>query len=244
MFSWLLSLQNPCALGLPFISCDEPEFARIRRSTQTSLGIILLLSYVHDMIIISDNPQAISDLQCSLGKHFEMKDSETLNYFLGLEILSLSNNYCLSQARYASDLLTRSSITDSAISLTPLDPNVRLTPFDGVPLDDPTMYRQLVGILIYLTVTSLDIAHAIHIIGILGHGLQFSSQSSIILFGFSNADRTGDPIDRRSTTDYCFYLGDALIFRCNTTQTIVFCSGIRYEYRALANATSKLLWLR
>ncbi|KAA0057298.1 putative mitochondrial protein [Cucumis melo var. makuwa] len=176
-----------------------------------------------------DDPQAISDLQRYLGQHFEMKDLGNLNYFLSLEISSSTSSYYLSQAKYASDLINRSGITDSTTSSTPLDPNVRLTPFDGVPFENPTLYRQLVGSLIYLTVTRPDIAHVVHIVsqfmvaprtihftavlrilryikGTLGHGLQFSSQSSLVLSGFSDADWAGDPTDRRSTTGYCFYL--------------------------------------
>ena len=186
------------------------------------------------MIITGDDPQAISDLQRYLGQHFEMKDLGNLNYFLSLEISSSTSSYYLSQAKYASDLINRSGITDSTTSSTPLDPNVRLTPFDGVPFENPTLYRQLVGSLIYLTVTRPDIAHVVHIVsqfmvaprtihftavlrilryikGTLGHGLQFSSQSSLVLSGFSDADWAGDPTDRRSTTGYCFYLGNALI---------------------------------
>ncbi|KAL0551384.1 hypothetical protein IC582_010470 [Cucumis melo] len=219
------------------------------------------------MIITDDNPQAISDLQCYLGKHFEMKDLGNLSYFLGLEISSSPSGYYLSQAKYASDLLSRSSITDSAMFSTPLDPNVRLTPFDGVPLDDPTLYRQLVGSLIYLTVIRLDIAYVVHIVsqfivaprtihftavlrilrsikGTLGHGLQFSSQSSLVLSSFSNVDWAEDPTDKQSTTGYCFYLGDALISSRSKKQSVVFCSSTESEYRALVDATSELLWLR
>ena len=70
-------------------------------------------------------------------KHFEMKDLGTLIYFLGLEISFLSNGYYFSQVKYVSDLLTRFGITDSTTSSIPLDPNVQLTPFGGVPLDNP-----------------------------------------------------------------------------------------------------------
>ncbi|KAA0038938.1 putative mitochondrial protein [Cucumis melo var. makuwa] len=51
---------------------------------QTSRGIVLLPLYVDDMIITGDDSHAISDLQCYLGKHFEMKDLGNLSYFLDL----------------------------------------------------------------------------------------------------------------------------------------------------------------
>ncbi|TYK03354.1 Retrovirus-related Pol polyprotein from transposon TNT 1-94 [Cucumis melo var. makuwa] len=153
--AWFATFSSTITqLGFTSSSHDSALFTR-----QTPNGIVLLLLYVDDMIITSDDRQAISDLQCYLGKHFEMKDLGNLNYFLGLEISSSSSGYYLSQAKYTSDLLNRSGITDSATFSTPLDPNVRLTPFDGVPLEDPTLYRQLVGSLIYLTVTRPDIAY-------------------------------------------------------------------------------------
>ncbi|KAF7152051.1 hypothetical protein RHSIM_Rhsim01G0019800 [Rhododendron simsii] len=61
-------------------------------------------------------------------------------------------------------LLGHAGITDNKTASTPLEPATRLTPLDGSPLPDATRYRQLVGSLVYLTVTRPDIAYAIHIV--------------------------------------------------------------------------------
>lgn len=68
-------------------------------------------------------------------------------------------------------------------------------------------------------------------------------QSSLVLSRFSNADWTCDLTDRRSTTGYSFYLGDALIFWRSKKQTIVSRFNWESEYRALTDATSELIWL-
>jgi hypothetical protein len=196
-----------------------------------------------------------------------MKNLGSLSYFLGLEVSQDSTGYYLSQAKYASDLLSQAGITDSKTVSTPLELNVKLTPLDGTPLKDPTLYRRLVGSLVYLTVTRPDIAYAVHLVsqfmaaprtvhfavvlrilryvkGTLFHGLHFSAHSSLILTGYSDADWAGDPTDRRSTTGYCFFLGDSLISWRSKKQTVVSRSSTESEYRALADATSELLWLR
>ena len=90
-----------------------------------------------------------------------MKNLGTLSYFLGLEVISFSNGYYLSQAKYAFNLLSKADITDNKTISTPLKYNAKLTPLDGEPISDATRYRQLVGSLIYLTVTRPDISHAV-----------------------------------------------------------------------------------
>jgi len=91
-----------------------------------------------------------------------MKDLGTLSYFLGLEISSSSDGLYLTQAKYISDLLSRANLTDCKIVDTPTELNVRLNLQDGEPLRDPSLYRHLVGSLVYLTVTRLDISYAVH----------------------------------------------------------------------------------
>uniref|UniRef100_A0A2N9FBP6 Integrase catalytic domain-containing protein n=1 Tax=Fagus sylvatica TaxID=28930 RepID=A0A2N9FBP6_FAGSY len=185
----------------------------------------------------------------------------------GLEVSSDSTGYYLSQAKYASDLLSRAGLTDTKVVSTPLEMNARLTPLDGTPLSDATLYRQLVGSLVYLTVTRPDIAHAVHLVsqflsaphsthyaavlhilryikGTMFHGLHFSAHSTLDLCAYSDADWAGDPTDRRSTTGFCFFLGDSLISWRSKKQHIVSRSSTEAEYRALADTTSELLALR
>ena len=127
-------------------------------------GITIFLLYVDDMIIIGDDMQGIQDLKYFLGRQFEMKDLGPLNYFLGLEVSSSANGYYLTQAKYTSNLISQASITNSKIVDTPIEYNCRLNFHDGESLSDATLYRQLVGSLIYLIVTRPDISYTVHVV--------------------------------------------------------------------------------
>lgn len=41
----------------------------------------------------------------------------------------------------------------------------------------------------------------------IAHGLKYTSSGGILLHGYADYDWVGSPIDRKSTTDYCFSLG-------------------------------------
>uniref|UniRef100_A0A2N9FZB6 Integrase catalytic domain-containing protein n=1 Tax=Fagus sylvatica TaxID=28930 RepID=A0A2N9FZB6_FAGSY len=197
-----------------FSSSSHDTALFIRRSDK---GMILLLLYVDDMIITGDDHSGISDFKLFLHQQFEMKDLGHLSYFLGLEVSSDSTGYYLSQAKYASDLLSRAGLTDTKVVSTPLEMNARLTPLDGTPLRDATLYRQLVGSLVYLTVTRPDIAHAVHLVS------QFLICSPFYTLCCSASHSS-------------LYQGKK--------QHIVSRSSTEAEYRALADTTSELLALR
>ncbi|GJW28825.1 uncharacterized mitochondrial protein-like protein [Tanacetum coccineum] len=84
--------------------------------------------------------------------------------FLGIEVASLSKGYLLSQSKYIVDLFERVRMTNNKIADIPLDANAKYTPTDGDHLPYPRMYRTIVGSLVYLTVTRLDIAYDVHIV--------------------------------------------------------------------------------
>ena len=116
------------------------------------------------MIITGDDMQGIQHLKPFLGRQFEMKDLDPLNYFLGLEVSYSVDGYYLTQDKYTSDLISQANITDSKIVDTPIEYNYRLNSHDGESLSDATLYRQLVRSLIYLTITRPDISYAIYVV--------------------------------------------------------------------------------
>ena len=225
---------------------------------------ILLLLYVDDMIITGNDLSGIQELKDFLSQRFKMKDLGHLSYFLGLEITHSTDGFYIIQAKYAFELLSRAGLTDSKTVDTSVKLNAHLTPIRGKPLFNPSLYRRLVGSLVYLTVTHPNISYAVHQVsqylsaprsthyvavlrilrylkGTLFHGLFYSAQSPLILHAFSYTNRVRDPTDRKSTTGYCFILGSSLISWRSKKQTHVARSNTEAEYRAVTDTTSELI---
>ena len=87
----------------------------------------MLLLYVDDMIITSNDLSGIQELKDFLSQQFEMKDLGHLSYFLGLEITHSTNGLYITQAKYVSNLLSRAGLTDNKTVDTPVEFNAHLT---------------------------------------------------------------------------------------------------------------------
>lgn len=87
-----------------------------------------------------------------------MKDLGLTHYFLGLEVWQRKDEIFLSQGRYTIDILRRFGMMDCKSMSTPMTMNLKK--LSGVAADsdlvDPTVYRQLVGSLMYLVNTRPD----------------------------------------------------------------------------------------
>ena len=139
---------------------------------------------------------------------------------------------------------------------------MRLTPFDGSVLPDPSEYRSLVGALQYLTFTRPDLAFSVHhlcqfmhtpttshleaakrvlryVRGTLHFGIHFAP-GPLTFSAFSDADWVSDPTDRKSTTGMVIFLGSSPISWSSKKQSTVLRSSTEAEYRALASTAAEL----
>ena len=86
-----------------------------------------------------------------------MKDLGLMDYFLGLKIWQKSDVILVRQGKYTVDILRRFGMMDSKAMATPMTTNLKKLCSDDSYFVDPTMYRQLIGSLMYLVNMRTDI---------------------------------------------------------------------------------------
>ncbi|GKA67188.1 ribonuclease H-like domain-containing protein [Tanacetum coccineum] len=75
--------------------------------------------------------------------------------------------------------------------------------------------------------------------GTLDHGLQLFSSSTSSLVAYSDADWTGCPTTRRSTSGYCVFLGNNLLSYSSKHQPTLSLSSAEAKYRGVVNAVAE-----
>ncbi|XP_021737680.1 uncharacterized protein LOC110704191 [Chenopodium quinoa] len=82
-----------------------------------------------------------------------------------------------------------------------------------------------------------------YIQGTHGHSLHLYPSSTSTLISYTDADWGGCPDRRRSTFEYCVFLGDNLISWSSKRQPTLSKSSAEAEYKVVANVVSESCWL-
>ncbi|CAM8929779.1 unnamed protein product [Rhodiola kirilowii] len=184
----------------------------------------------------------------------------------GLEVARTTDGIFLNQRKYAMELLETANLTDCKPVHTPMELKHKLSLSTATLLEDPLQYRQLVGKLIYLTITRPDLAYTVHILsqfmqkpsiehmqaatrvlrfikGAPTQGLFFPAKSDLKLNAFCDADWASCPLTRKSITGYCITLGPCAISWKTKKQPVISRSSAESEYRSMAATRCELTWL-
>jgi hypothetical protein len=80
--------------------------------------------------------------------------------------------------------------------------------------------------------------------GTITYGLRYTSSGGLFLHGYADVDWAGSPVDRKSTSRYCFSLGSTMISWSRWKQGSIAQSTIEAEYFATSDASKEAVWLR
>ena len=91
-----------------------------------------------------------------------MSDIGLMHYFLGMEVWQEEGHIFLEQGKYAADILSRFQMEDCIPMSTPMITNWKKLSASDSQLVDATVYRQLIGSLMYLVNTRPNICFAVN----------------------------------------------------------------------------------
>ena len=118
----------------------------------------MLPLYVDDLFVIGTDG-LIVDTKRKFSIEFEMKDLGMMHYFLGMEVWQSTDGIFLGQGKYGVEILKRFGMMDCKVMATPMALNLKLLSDASSESVDATMYRQMIGSLMYLMNTRPDICH-------------------------------------------------------------------------------------
>ena len=124
---------------------------------------MIIVLYFYDLLITGISQAGIASLKGAMNQAFSMIDLGLLSQFLGLEISQTKDGIKVHQSKYALYLLKKFRMKDCKASKTPFLSGVKLEEADSSPMVNNTLYRKLIGCLLYLTHTRPDICYVVSV---------------------------------------------------------------------------------
>ncbi|WVZ85921.1 hypothetical protein U9M48_032779 [Paspalum notatum var. saurae] len=211
--------------------------------------------------------QYCKDFGKMMAKEFEMSMIGELTFFLGFQIKQLKERTFNYQEKYTRDLHKRFKMDDFKPIDTPMSTNTVLDVDESGIKVDQTLYRSMIGSLLYLCASRLDIMFSVclcarfqadpkeshltavkRILRYLKHtpsiGLWYPKGASFELLGYSDSDFAGCRVERKSTSGGCYLLGRLLVSWSSKKQNCVSSSTAEAEYIAAGSCCAQLIYMK
>ena len=123
--------------------------------------MIVAQVYVDDIIFRSTKDELAHGFSKLMQAEFEMSMIGKLTHFLGLQIRQQDSGIFLSQSKYAKNLMKKFGLEFASSVRTPMSPNDKLTMDLLGKSVDSSLYRSMIGSLLYLTTSKPNISYSV-----------------------------------------------------------------------------------
>ncbi|GJY76657.1 retrovirus-related pol polyprotein from transposon TNT 1-94 [Tanacetum coccineum] len=229
--------------------------------------ILLVQIYVDDIIFASTNTAMCDEFANQMTSKFKMSMMGQMSFFLGLQISQSPRGIFINQSKYASEIVKKYGLNTTDSVDTPMIETKKLDEdLQGKPVD-ATLYRGMIGSLMYLTASRPDLNYVVclcaryqakptekhlqavkrifrYLNGTINMGLWYSKDTDMSLTAYADADHAGCQDTRRSTSGSAQFLGDKLVSWSSKKQKSTAISSTEAEYIALSGCCSQILWMR
>ncbi|GJT88414.1 retrovirus-related pol polyprotein from transposon TNT 1-94 [Tanacetum coccineum] len=126
-----------------------------------SSNLIIVQIYVDDIIFGSTCQDMCDEFSKIMHDEFEMSMMGELNFFLGLQIKQMEDGIFFNRSKYIKEMLKKFGLEESKPMKTPMSSDTKLTKDEECESVDSTMYRGMIGSLLYLTTSRPDIMFSV-----------------------------------------------------------------------------------
>ncbi|GJW19452.1 retrovirus-related pol polyprotein from transposon TNT 1-94, partial [Tanacetum coccineum] len=128
---------------------------------QAGNDLLLVQIYVDDIIFASTNTAMCNEFANQMTTKFKMSMMGQMSFFLGLQISQSPRGIFINQSKYASKIVKKYGLLSTDFVDTPMVEKNKLDEdLYGTPVD-ATLYRGLIGSLMYLTSSRPDLIYAV-----------------------------------------------------------------------------------
>ena len=116
---------------------------------------------MNDLLITGSSKKEIASLKDAMNHAFSMTNLGLLSQFLVLEIAQSQHGIKVHQSKYDLYLLNKFNMKYCKPSKTPFHSGVKLEEAGSSPMVNNTLYRQLIGCLLYITHNRPDLYYVV-----------------------------------------------------------------------------------
>nr|GEW23400.1 retrovirus-related Pol polyprotein from transposon TNT 1-94 [Tanacetum cinerariifolium] len=164
--------------------------------------LLLVQIYVDDIIFAASTPELCDLFSNRMFSKFKMSMMGQILFFLGLQISQSPRGIFINQSKYALESIKKYGFESYNPVDTPMVKKSKLDEDKEGKVVDPSHYRGMIGTLLYLIASRLDLQFSICMCARYQAQPTEKHDSSVALTAFTDADHAGCQDTRRSTSEY------------------------------------------